>query len=189
MNQEIDLVGQPEGTVVILADAAGARTERRRAVVRDVGHGGVAVADPEADGVATLVGDVNGNDAEALGRVRCRRESRRTATRRGGQKERWGRTAATSCAPATPPRRCRPPGPAGTRHPRVVAIAGPEEGQALHMVPVQVAQQDGAAERQITEQPGRRRRPVPASRSSVGRLPGPSSCDSATQEVCPPKRM
>ena len=73
---------------------------------------------------------------------------------------------------------------------RVVAIAGPEEGQALHMVPVQVAQQDGAAERRVAEQSGE------ASQAGAGieqerrpARPPPSSCDSATQEVCPPKRM
>ena len=74
VDQEIDVVGQPECRLVVLADAAGAGTERRRAVVRDVGDGRVTVADPEAHGVPALVGDVDGEDAEALGREGRRRE-------------------------------------------------------------------------------------------------------------------
>ena len=57
-----------QSRLVVLADAVRAGPECRRAMVRYVGDRRVAVADPEADGVATLVGDVDGQHTEALDR-------------------------------------------------------------------------------------------------------------------------
>ena len=73
---------------------------------------------------------------------------------------------------------------------RVLAITGAEERQPLHVVPVQVAQQDGAAERRVAEQPGE----TPEAGAGVEEQRRPArgaapSCDSATHEVCPPKRV
>ena len=68
MDEEIDVAGQIEGALVVLAEAVGAGSEGRRAVVGDVGQGRMAVADPEAHRVPTLVGHVQGRHAEAFGR-------------------------------------------------------------------------------------------------------------------------
>ena len=50
MDQEIGVQRQAEGSLVVLADSARARTERGRAMVRDVGDRGVLVADAAAGG-------------------------------------------------------------------------------------------------------------------------------------------
>ena len=160
------------------------------------------------DGVPALVGDIEGADAEALGRRRCRRERGRTASRRGARDgaigKKGGDIMRASSASASVVAR---PGPAGAGvTARVLAITAGEEGQPLHVVPVQVGQEDGAPERAVTEelgqapqaragveeQRGRRRiaavvrqrdaRGVPAEADEVGtrcgrRPPGPAERD------------
>ena len=68
-----------------------------------------------------------------------------------------------------------------------VTVAGGEEGQALDVVPVQVGQQERPAERSIAEEFVQAAEPRAGiehqSRNSPRRRR-----DSATQEVCPPKR-
>ena len=95
--------------------------ERRRAVVRDVRDGRMAVAHPEPQGAPALVRTslattVNPSASKApLGTVPKLHSPRRA----GGV--RWGRRAATSCGPAALRRRCPRPPPAGAAapaHPR-----------------------------------------------------------------------
>ncbi len=68
--------------------------------------------------------------------------------------------------------------------PGVVPVPAPEERQPVHMVPVQVGEQDGAVNGRPASSPVTWRSPVPASRMSAGA--GLSSWQSATHEVCPP---
>ena len=70
---------------------------------------------------------------------------------RAGPPGRSGSAAATSSGAARRPRRSPLVGQQQS-HDGIVAIAGGEERQALHVVPVQVGQQDRAAERATVEQ-------------------------------------
>ena len=59
-------------------------------------------------------------------------------------------------------------------HPCVLTIAAREEGQALHVVPVQVRQQDGAPEREVGEQIGQTAQARPGVEEQCGRGRGAS---------------
>ena len=63
------------------------------------------------------------------------------------------------------------PGQAREVDARILAVSGGEERQPLHVVPVQVAEDDRPVERRTTRIAVRDRRPVPASSTSVGRAP------------------
>ena len=72
VDQHIDVARQFEHRRVVLAPALGTRSHLRRAVVGDVGNGGVAVADPVPDRPPALVGDVAGRDQNRPTRRRRR---------------------------------------------------------------------------------------------------------------------
>ena len=153
MDQEIDVLRQPERSFVVLANTTGAGTERRRAMVRDVGDGGASVADPESDRSPTLVRYVEGEYLEPLDREHLAwKEAEAPAAAEGGgcdRKEGRRHHAGQQCLGVA----AVVLGRQQQVNPRVVTITGPEEGQPLDVIPVQMGQEDGAVERLVAEEP------------------------------------
>jgi hypothetical protein len=158
-----------------------APAETERGIVGEVGEAGLAVADAEAEGLAALVRYLPGQDLETL----------RMRHALGEPIE--GPPRAELAGPHREVRRRQPTGEGGDRvvaggwkhHADPVRRAGArgEEREPVHVVPVQVRQQNGASERASPNSPLTRRRPVPASMISDG---APPSRETATHEVSPP---
>src|SRR5262249_46873475 len=66
VDQQVRTGREAECRVVILAPAIRSRAEYRRAMVGEVGDGGVAVADPVTEGAAALVRDLPRLDRETV---------------------------------------------------------------------------------------------------------------------------
>ena len=92
----------------------GARPERRRAVIGDVGQRRTAVAHPESTVRPPCGAPRRARTGEALALEGASRERGRSASRRGSWTGRWGRRAATSCGPTAPRHGADRPRPAGT---------------------------------------------------------------------------
>ena len=183
VDQHIDVARQLERRRVVLPDASGPVAERSRAVVGDVGDGRTAVGHPEPESAATLVRNLQGRDDESL-RVEGA-EGDEAEPPVSAQFARFDREE----------RRRHHAGQHGLgvgvvvldrhqeRHPCAVAVASGEERQSLHVIPVQVREQQGALERMVTEdlgQPAQARAAV--EQEAAARSP---SCDNATHEVLP----
>ena len=168
MDQEVGVARPGRARGMVLTPALRSRPERRRAVVGDVGDRRVAVADPVAEGAAALVRDLPRLDREALGLEGARGQRSRTSSRRAGRLARWGSTAATSSGPAAP-RHPRPrPGRAAASVTRASRGRPPRRTAALHVVPVQMGEEDRPRKGRPPSSAVTCRRPVPASRMSVG---------------------
>ena len=136
--------------------------------------------DAVAERAAALVLDVAGEHVEVPNVVRRRPRARRASTCRAARRARSGSAAATSRARASRPG--RPARAARRTTSRVVAVGGREERQALHVVPVQVGEQDRAVERRAAEHRARAsaaRCPRRARASAARRRPRPrrTTCD------------
>src|SRR6202042_442035 len=68
VDEEIDVVGELERRLVVLADPTGPGSKCRRAMIGNVADRRMVVAHAEAHGVPTLVGDIESEDTEALDR-------------------------------------------------------------------------------------------------------------------------
>ena len=170
MDQEVDVARQFEYCLVVLADALGSRAERRRTVVGDVRDGRVAVAHPETHRAPTLVRHVQRNDAEPLGLEACRRGTEAEASsRRAAGAARSGRTAATSSGRAASRRRCSSSAGRTSVTRASVAVPGSRRRAVPGRGPSAGASGGWCHERGWPPRSAeRRRRPVPASSSSVG---------------------
>ena len=150
--KQIDVAGQLERRLVVLADPVGSRTQRRRLVIGDVGQRGPAVADTEPDGAPALVRDVECGDREPLGLERAfgKGGKRPVAAElgRSDREERGGHHPRQQGRGV----RLTPLRGQQQRHPGVASVTAAEERESLDVVPVQVAQHHGAAERFVAEE-------------------------------------
>ena len=155
MQQDVGPLGQGERRRMHLAPPVRTRTEGDRPVIGDVGEGGGAVGDPEAQGATPLVGHVGRRDLEALDVERRRLQvvEAPVAPQPVGIDGEVGRRQ--------PPSQELHPWPALLGRdpqidPGVVAVDGRAERQPLSVVPMQVGEQDRAVERRAVEQLGER---------------------------------
>jgi hypothetical protein len=150
VDQEVDVTGQVHGRRVVLAEAVGALADHDRAVVREVGNRRPAVGDAEAEGATALVGDVRRRHLEALEAVlpglqgdeaplpaELSGRDREVRRRDGPLEHLLGVTLAGH----------------GDGHLTVGPVAGAEEGEAVRVVPVKVAEQDRPPERPAVQVP------------------------------------
>jgi dihydrofolate reductase len=150
VDQEVDATGQVHGRRVVLAEAVGALADHDRAVVREVGNRRRAVGDAEAEGATALVGDVRRRHVETLEAVlpclqgdeaplpaELSGRDREVRRRDGPLEHLLGVTL----------------GGHGDRHLTVGPVAGAEEGEAVRVVPVKVAEQDRPPERPAIQVP------------------------------------
>ncbi|MDP9452549.1 MAG: hypothetical protein M3P97_03980, partial [Actinomycetota bacterium] len=66
VDHHVDVLGQGQGGVVVGTQALGTGAEGDGVVIGEVGEGRGAVADPVAERAAPFVGDLQGQDLEAL---------------------------------------------------------------------------------------------------------------------------
>ena len=139
------MIGQGHGRFVVLPEPVGPGAERGRAVVREIGDRGGGVGDAEAEGPAPFVGDLPGEHGEALDLDRgvgLEPEEAPPAAELG----RGDREVGRRHDPAEDLL-----GVALGRHVEVGPALGPvrgrEEGEALGVVPVEMAEDDRARRR------------------------------------------
>ena len=152
MDQHIDVPGQVEHRRVVFAPALGTRPHLRRAVVGDVGDGGVAVAHPVPDRPPALVGDVPCRDperadrdavvAEGVGRQHVERPVPAQVPGTDGEQRRRHHPGQHALGIGAVLLRREPQRDLG-----VGVVPALEERQPLNVVPVQMRQEDGAGER------------------------------------------
>ncbi len=150
---------------------------------RYVGDRRVLVADPEAECTPALVRDLPGKDAEPLDPCLARGDRPKLQAPRScvGSIGKWGGDIARArTETASAPSAC-----SGTSRsdPGSLAVAGREEGQALKMIPMQVSEQDGAAECAAEQGAGR---PDAGPGVEVNTGSSAPSWLTATHEVWPP---
>jgi hypothetical protein len=145
VHQQVGAVAQRDGRVVVDAEAVGTLAEGGRAVIRKVGQRAFAVADPVAERAASFVRDLQRVYRKALELImpwldgiegpvvaELRRADREMRGRDRPCQQFFGVHSLLRQVHVDPV--------AGNR-------AAAKEGHAVCVVPVQVAEQDGAAER------------------------------------------
>ena len=152
VDQYVGTIRQRQGGRVQLPEPVTARAEQRRAVVRKVGQGAPAVFHPVTERTSTLVGDLGGGDPEpfqlAVPRLQFGIGPRSQQLVRADREVRWGHSAGKDVDGALVTVLLGKQ----QSHPRILPLRGAAEGKALEVVPVEVAEEDGATECRATEQ-------------------------------------
>ncbi len=156
VNQHVSAVGQLERRWVVFTKAVRAETKCGGTMIGKVGHRGPSVTNPVSDGGATFVGDLSGHDIESfdvnpLAGECTRGESvERPASAQlvgpDGEEGRGHHSGQNGLGLFAGPLWRHEQGRSG-----VLAVPALEEGDPLHMVPVQVGEDNRSRKRSVAE--------------------------------------